>query len=50
MKKDNQSHNIHSQFVDNRLDHLEAQNKDEKNEKGTTNEIQPMATEDGLTQ
>jgi hypothetical protein len=53
MNKDNQSHMIHSEFVDKEIDRLEKQNSNEKNKnlKGTTNQIQPMATdEDGLTQ
>ncbi|WP_158555878.1 hypothetical protein [Peribacillus glennii] len=50
MSKDNQSHMIHSQYVDKKIDQLESQQKNQKNKTSTTNEIQPMATEDGLTQ
>ncbi|WP_160118338.1 hypothetical protein [Bacillus sp. V59.32b] len=51
MKKENQSHMIQSQAVNKQLDELEAQNSSkEKNKKGSTNEIQPIATDDELTQ
>jgi hypothetical protein len=51
MNQDNKSHMINSQNVKNQLDQLEDQNvTNEKNKKGSTNEIQPMATDDGLTQ
>ncbi|CAH0345871.1 hypothetical protein [Bacillus sp. CECT 9360] len=51
MNKENQSHMIHSQAVNKQLDELEARNaSNEKNKKGSTNEIQPIATDDELTQ
>jgi hypothetical protein len=52
MKKDNQhNHMIQSQAVDKQLDRLEAENAtNETNKKGSTNEIQPMATDDEITQ
>ncbi|WP_409305693.1 hypothetical protein [Peribacillus sp. SCS-155] len=46
MTKDNESSMIHSNYVDKQLDQLEKQNSNNKNLKGTTNEIQPMATKD----
>ncbi|WCK55820.1 hypothetical protein PP175_07760 [Aneurinibacillus sp. Ricciae_BoGa-3] len=51
MKQDNQKSMIHSQTVENQLEKLEAKTTtNEKNKKGSTNEIQPVTTEDGLTQ
>jgi hypothetical protein len=51
MEKGNQSGMIRDQNVEKQLEQLEQQNPtNEENKKGSTNEIQPMATEDGLTQ
>lgn len=51
MNKDNKSQMLNSQSVKNQLNQLEQQNAaNEKNTKGSTNEIQPMATDEGLTQ
>jgi hypothetical protein len=51
MKQSNQSGMIREQNVEKQLEQLEQQNPtNEKNKKGSTNEIQPMATDDGLTQ
>jgi hypothetical protein len=42
---------IQSPSVDKQLDELEEQNAAKaQNKKGSTNEIQPMATDEGLTQ
>jgi hypothetical protein len=51
MNKDTKSNMIQSQTVEKQLNQLEQQNATtEKNKKGSTNEIQPIATDDGLTQ
>jgi hypothetical protein len=51
MNKDNKSYMINSEAVKNQLHQLEEQNgTNEKNKKGSTNEIQPIATDEGLTQ
>lgn len=51
MVKDTKSDMINSQAVKNQLHQLEEQNStNEKNKKGSTNEIQPIATDEGLTQ
>jgi hypothetical protein len=51
MNKDTQKNMINSQAVETQLDQLEEQNStNEKNKKGSTNEIQPIATDEGLTQ
>lgn len=51
MKKDTQSNMINSQAVKKQLHQLEEQNgTNEKNKNGSTNEIQPIATDEGLTQ
>jgi hypothetical protein len=51
MKQGNQNGMIHDQNVEKQLEQLEQQNPtNEENKKGSTNEIQPMATDDGLTQ
>jgi hypothetical protein len=51
MNKDNKSYMINSEAVKNQLHQLEEQNgTNEKNKKGSTNEIQPIATDEELTQ
>jgi hypothetical protein len=51
MQKDTQSHMVNSEAVNKQLAQLEGQNAtNEKNKKGSTNEIQPIATDDRLTQ
>jgi hypothetical protein len=51
MSQDTQSGMENSQSVEQQLDQLEKKNAtNEKNKKGSTNEIQPMATDEGLTQ
>lgn len=51
MVKDTKSDMINSQAIKNQLHQLEEQNStNEKNKKGSTNEIQPIATDEELTQ
>lgn len=50
MKQETQGHMINSQTVQSQLNQLEEQNTTDKNKKGSTNEIQPMETDEGLTQ
>ncbi|WP_180955579.1 MULTISPECIES: hypothetical protein [Bacillus] len=51
MNKDNGGHMIQSEAVSKQLEQFEQQNPThEKNKKGSTNEIQPMATDDDITQ
>lgn len=51
MNKDNQSNMIKSDAVEKQLNQLESKNSTNNgNKKGSTNEIQPMATDDGITQ
>ncbi|WP_158553411.1 hypothetical protein [Peribacillus saganii] len=49
MQNENKDHMINSNAVREQLNQLE-QETNEKNKKGSTNEIQPIATDDGLTQ
>jgi hypothetical protein len=49
--QDNQGQMVNSQSVKEQLNRLEENSTTNvKNKKGSTNEIQPMATDDGLTQ
>ncbi len=51
MEKDTRSHKIKGQTVEKQLDQLEQQNAADKTYKsGSTNEIQTMATDEGVTQ
>jgi hypothetical protein len=51
MNQDTQSGKINNKNVEKQLDQLEEQNAtNEENKKGSTNEIQPYATDEGLTQ
>ncbi|NHM33947.1 hypothetical protein [Neobacillus terrae] len=51
MKKDIQNNLTDSQSVKNQLNQLEAQNAtNEKNKNGSTNEINPIVTDEGLNQ
>ncbi|WAH38390.1 hypothetical protein [Alicyclobacillus dauci] len=51
MNNDNKSHMIKSQTVKQQLDQLEKENPTKnRNKKGSTNEIQPIETDDGITQ
>ncbi|WP_180953484.1 hypothetical protein [Bacillus sp. T33-2] len=51
MNNDKQGRMIQSDAVNKQLNQLEAQNAaDEKYKKRSTNEVQPMATDDGITQ
>jgi hypothetical protein len=51
MSENTESNKIKSQSVDKQLDELEAQNAtNEENKEGSTNEIQTLATDEGVTQ
>ncbi|WP_180955041.1 hypothetical protein [Bacillus sp. V3-13] len=51
MNRDNQGHMIQSEAVNTQLKQFEQQNPaHEKNKKGSTNQIQPMSTDDDITQ
>jgi hypothetical protein len=50
MNKDNKSQMLNAESVKNQLHQLEQQNSANEKTKGSTNEIQPMATDEGLTQ
>jgi hypothetical protein len=50
MNHKSDSHLIKSEVVEQQLDQLEEKEDNESNKKGSTNEIQPMANEEGLTQ
>ena len=51
MKKDVQNNFTNSQSVKNQLNQLESQNAtNEKNKNGSTNEINPITTDEGLNQ
>ncbi|WP_156154104.1 hypothetical protein [Domibacillus tundrae] len=50
MTKNNQSHTVRSEAVKKQLNQLESKSKNDQNKKGSTNEIQPLATDNGMTQ
>ncbi|MBB6671311.1 hypothetical protein [Cohnella nanjingensis] len=51
MNQDSKGGMLNSRSVEQQLDQLEEQNTSkEKNKKGSTNEIQPITTDEGLTQ
>jgi hypothetical protein len=51
MNENTESNKIKSQSVEKQLDELEAQNAtNEENKEGSTNEIQTLATDEGVTQ
>lgn len=51
MDQENQAGKIDTRSVQKQLDQLEQQNgTDEKYKKGSTNEVQPIANDEGITQ